>query len=214
MFVKFGKKAHVIDLYENGTIYMNTIQYFRDLEDKELRGDVYEGVSKISNYPPGQFEIPSIDYKGNYLALHLRKSYKTVLGNIYSLYCISSRSVDIPEDFKIDTKNKRFGRYCLAIKDNKRFLSLIEEKLGELNVPFYHGFVNYYDKKEVNRDISLFEKPLEFEYQKEFRFYVDSGCKKPIPIKIGSLKNIAEIYSTSDFINSFKLILKNKEAVL
>ena len=87
MFLKFGEEKYMNDLYYNGTIYFNSIQYFRELEDGELRGDIYEGVSSIKNYPAGQFETPALNHKGNYLALQLRQSYETVLGNIYSLYC-------------------------------------------------------------------------------------------------------------------------------
>ena len=106
MFLKFGQKEHITDLYRNGTIFMNAIQYFRKMEDDELRGDPYEGISKIKNYPSGQFEISSINFKGNYLALQIREAYDTVVGNIFSLYCVSSHGWENPNDFKIDEKIK------------------------------------------------------------------------------------------------------------
>lgn len=205
MFLKFGQEEHIRDLYQNGTIYMNSIQYFRKLEDGELRGDIYEGVNSIKNYPAGKFEIPSIDYKGNYLALQLRESYETVLGNIFSLYCISSHGWKNPKDFKIDEKNKRFGSHCLLVKDNVRFLALIENKLKELKVKYRHNFVEYYDKGKVNRAITLFEKPLEFEYQKEFRFYVERYSDQPFIFSVGSLADIAEIHSLEEVINTLEL---------
>ncbi|MCG9791216.1 hypothetical protein [Flavobacterium algicola] len=208
MFLKFGEEKHINDLYHNGTIFMNPIQYFRKIEDGELRGDKYEGISKITNLPPGQFEIPSLNFKGNYLALQYRESYDIVLGNIFSLYCISSHGWNNPNDFKIDEKIKNFGSHCLVITDNAKFLSLIEEKLIELKVKFRHNFIKYYDKDKVNRTISLFEKPLEFEYQKEFRFYVERKSEKPFSFSIGSLKDIAEIYIAIDIVNTLKLKIK------
>lgn len=206
MFLKFGQKEHIEDLYFNGTIYMNSIQYFRKVEDGELRGDNYEGVSKIKNYPPGQFEIPTIGFKGNYLALHLRQSYPVVLGNIYSLFCISSHGCEKPQDFYIDLKNQRFGSHCLLVKDNVKFLSMVEAKLKELKLKFRHGFVKYYDKDKVDREITLFEKPLEFEYQKEFRFYVERDSDEPLSFSIGSLKNIAEMHPLEDVIETLRLV--------
>ena len=86
IFLKFGNEDNINDLLHNGTIYLNSIQNFRKIEDKQLRGDKYEGVLSIKNYPSGQFEIPSLNYKGDYLALHLFEKYEEVLGNIYSLY--------------------------------------------------------------------------------------------------------------------------------
>jgi hypothetical protein len=205
MFLKFGQEEHIKDLYYNGTVYMNSIQYFRKLEDGELRGDEYEGISRIKNYPPGQFEIPAIGFKGNHLALQIRESYPTVLGNIFSLYCISSHGWERPQDCRIDEKNKGFGSYCLVVKDNIKFLSLIENKLKELNLKYRHGFVEYYDKDKVDRVITLFEKPLEFEYQKEFRFYVERRSEQPFSFSIGSLTDIAEIHPSKGIIDTLEL---------
>ena len=41
LFLKLGSEKNILDLFENGTIYMNTIEYFRKVEDEELRGDKY-----------------------------------------------------------------------------------------------------------------------------------------------------------------------------
>ncbi|PVD49996.1 hypothetical protein DC498_21995 [Terrimonas sp.] len=210
MFLKFGQEEHINDLYYNGTIFMNAIQYFRKIEDGELRGDRYEGISRISNYPPGQFEIPALNFKGNYLALQIREAYDTVGGNIFSLYCVSSHGWANPNDFKIDEKIKQFGSHCLVVKDNVKFLSLIEERLKELKVRFNHSFVTYYDKDKVDREITLFEKPLEFEYQKEFRLYVERKSDKPFVFSIGSLTDIAEVYKAKDVVDTLELRVNKK----
>lgn len=205
MFIKFGEEDNIKDLFHNGTIYMSSIQRFREIEDNELRGDKYEGISRIKNYPPGQFEITSIGYKGNYLALQVREAYKEVLGNIYSLYCISSHGWDNPLDFKMDDRLKRFGSHCVVIKDNQKFLSLIENKLKELKAKFRYGFVEYYDKDKVDRKINLFEKPNEFEYQKEFRFYIERLSAEPFVFNIGSLTDIAELHPSHIIVDQLKL---------
>jgi hypothetical protein len=205
MFLKFGKEQDITDLYRNGTIYMSPIQRFRKIEYGELRGDLYEGASSIKNYLPGQFEIPSIGFKGKHIGIHLRESYENVLGNIYSLYCISSHGWENPNDFKIDDRIKKFGSHCLMIKDNQKFLSLIEEKLNQLKIKFNHYLVEYYDKKAINRPISLFEKPLEYEYQKEFRFYAERDSTEPFVFKIGSLVDISELYSSNLIVDELKL---------
>ena len=205
MFLKFGSEADINDLYENGTIYMNPIDRFRKIEDEELRGDKYEGVNRIWNLPSGEFEIPSIKRKVKYISMHLKENYKNVLGNIYSIYCISSYGFPSPNDFLIDKKVERFGSHFLMVKDNQRFLQLIEDKLNLLGLKFDHDFVRYYDKKSINGQITLFQKPNEFEYQKEFRIYVDSALLTPLVFKIGSLKNIAEVHKT-ELIHELKLI--------
>lgn len=88
-FIKFGSEKNIIDLYNNGTVFLNAIQYFRNIEDGELRGDKYEGVSEVINSLPGTFKIKKSEQEFRFEKVHLRKSFKEILGNIYSLYAIS-----------------------------------------------------------------------------------------------------------------------------
>lgn len=186
---------------------MNTIEYFRKVEDEELRGDKYEGVSRVINSLPGTFKISGINREFNYIKAHLRESYDEVLGNIYSLYAISSKGFLNPLDYKFDERNMRFGTHGVMIKNLPLFFNKIESELKKNNLKFNHGFVDYYDKEKVCREITLFEKPLEFEYQKEFRFYVENEKIEPIKIQIGSLKNYAEMFKIEDILE-LKLELK------
>jgi hypothetical protein len=208
LFLKLGSEENILDLFKNGTIYMNTIEYFRKVEDGELRGDKYEGVSRIVNSLPGTFKIKGIDREFNYIKMHLREAHNEVIGNIYSLYAMSSKGFPNPLDFEFDKRNLRFGTHCLMIKDIPYFFKKMEKELKKNNYKFHHNFVDYYDKDEVNRKITLFEKPLEFEYQKEFRFYVEDYGMKPIKIQIGSLKKCAEIFKIEDLLE-VKLIPKS-----
>lgn len=132
--------------------------------------------------------------------MHLREAHKEVIGNIYSLYAISSKGFSNPLDFEFDKRNLRFGTHCLMIKDLPYFFKKIKKELIKNNYKFNYDFVDYYDKEEVNREITLFEKPLEFEYQKEFRFYVEDYGMKPIKIQIGSLEKYAEIFKIEDLL--------------
>ena len=166
-FIKFGSEKNIIDLYNNGTVFLNTIQYFRNIEDGELRGDNYEGVSQIINSLPGTFKIKESGQEFKYEKIHLRKSFKEILGNIYSLYAISDKGFRNYQDFKIDERLNGFGSHCLVI-DPKSFINKMEKTLHNLGYSYNHGFVDYYDKEKICREVSLFEKPLEFEYQKEF----------------------------------------------
>lgn len=208
MFLKLGSLENITDLYENGTIYINTIEFFKKIEDNDLRGDNYEGASEIINSLPGTFRIPEIDRDIKYEKIHLKKSFDQILGNIYSLYCISSKGFPNPLDFKIDEKNLRFGTHCLMIKNSQYFFDKIKSELKNNGFYFRHGFVNYYDKDKINnKELTLFDKPKEFEYQKEFRFYVHNNNLEPIKIQIGSLKDYAEIIETKD-LTELKIELK------
>jgi len=210
-FIKFGSKSTITDLYENGTIYCNPVQYFKTLEDK-FRGDNYEGASHIHNLPPGQFKISiagkPVDREFNYLNLHLKESYEKTLGNIYSLYCLSSKILRGDEPVTIDKRINDFGDTALLIKDNPKFLTLIEKALEKKKLKYSHGLVEYYDRHIYTGEVDVFNKPSEYAYQNEFRIYLRRRSDEPLKIQIGNLKDIAEIYPANGFIDTFEAIRK------
>lgn len=208
-FIKFGQEEHILDMFNNGNIYLNTIQSFRSFEDNCLRGDKYEGVSKIINYPKGNLEIKSINYKAEYLSLQVRESFEHVVGNIFSLYCISSFHIPNPLEFKIDEKITEFGTHCIIIKDNVEFLKRMEDCFKTNGITLHHDFVSYYNASNFNGKLNVFQKPNEYSYQNEFRFYADSGLTKPLILNIGSLSEIAEIHKSKDVIGTLNLSIEN-----
>lgn len=207
-FIKFGHEEHMLDMFNNGNIYLNTVQSFRNFEDNNLRGDNYEGVSEVINYPKGTFEIKSLNYKGEYSSIHIRKSFEKVVGNIFSLYCISSFHISDPLEFKIDEKILEFGTHCILIKDNAELLKRIEESFKNKDIILHHNFVSYYDTKSFDGKINVFQKPNEYKYQNEFRFYADSGLNEPLLLKIGNLSDIAEMHKSEDIISTLELKIK------
>lgn len=196
LFIKIGSQKNIEDFYANGTIYLNTVQYFREIEDEELRGDRYEGASRIVNSLPGTFRIPGIDKDFHFEKVHYTEAFDTVLGNIFSLYCVSPLGFPNPYDFKVDERNFRFGSHCVLIKDNQRFLELIKQAFERNGYAYTYGFVKYYDKENTSKQLTVFDKPEEFEYQKEFRFYVKNDEVSPIKLQLGSLKEYAEIFKS------------------
>jgi hypothetical protein len=199
-FLKFGAENHINDLYENGTVYLNTIEYFRKCEDEELRGDEYEGTNRIINSLPGSFIIPGINHTVNYEKVHVKEAYDIVVGNLYCIYCISSHGFPNPSDFEIDTRNIRFGTHCIIIKEPGTFIKKVEDALREGSHKFSHNLVKYYDKSTYSGELTLFHKSLEFEYQKEFRFSVENSVLEPIILNIGSMKEYSEVLKIEDAI--------------
>lgn len=212
LFLRFGPKEHIEDLYQNGTVYMNSIQYFKDCKDDPLRGDMYEGISKIFNYPPGEFTIPELNHTGKYEALQTREYDPRLAGNIYSLYCVSSHGFPNPKDFKTHISNSGFGDYCLLVKNNPEFLRRIKHAIKEKGYRCQDGFIDYYDKNTYCGDVGIFKKPLDYEHQKEFRIYVPRPNPDALVLKIGSLKRIAQIHKSIDIIEGLELRKKPKQS--
>ncbi len=65
--------------------------------------------------------------------------------------------------------------------------------------------MEYYDKNKINERITIFQKPTEFEYQKEFRFYLIRNEITPFSFRIGNIKDIAEIFP-SEYITSLQIV--------
>ena len=55
--------------------------------------------------------------------------------------------------------------------------------------------------------LNIFDKSLELEYQKEFRFYVENHKIEPIKVHVGSLMDISEMFMIQDI---EKLKIKEK----
>ncbi len=211
-FIKFGEKKNILDLYENGTLYFNTIDYFQNLESEQgVRGDNYEGTTRLTNYKGlDKTKLELKDPKtGRSIVLnpnkyHLREFLSDIKGNLYSLYSLKTPEILDFENFKIDERVKDFGDYFIVINNPSRFIDSIIKELNKQKISYKAKLVNYYDKSELSGEICLFDKPSEFEYQKEYRIILYNNETKPIKIKIDSLKEYSSIFK-SDSIEKMKI---------
>jgi len=194
-FIKVGKKEHIVDLQQKGTIFMNTVGYFINYEERQLRGDKDEGITGIFQGKKLELfknEAP-LGYSNSF-SLKIRDGEKR--GNIYSLIAITTQ--DDPETFKIDGKNKEFGDSFILIYDVQEFIRRIEEELKAKNYEYRYGLVQYYDPKEYSGELDVFCKQNCFKYQNEFRFFVKKAEDGPLIIKIGSIEDISRVFSTEN----------------
>jgi len=208
--LKFGSEKDLTDLYENGTIYLNTLQYFNNLEDNGLRGDNYEGILQVINYTSGKFDIlqggkPFLKDL-NYRSIHLRQSYPNLVGNVYSLFGLRPMHLANQKDFLFDPRLKLFGSHFVMILNDgiQEFFDKIFDWLAKMNIRYGSGFINYYNKFMVNGSITLFMKPDNYAYQNEFRIYTEYKMNEPISFKIGSIKHIAKMFP-SDILDNMTI---------
>jgi hypothetical protein len=47
VFIKFGNEPHLLKLQKEGLLHCNTIEYFSNLEDGNLRGDDLENIVEL-----------------------------------------------------------------------------------------------------------------------------------------------------------------------
>ena len=218
IFFKFGNEENITDLFENGTIYFNTIDYFQRLEGQGLRGDDYEGTTKIINHKSDKLKLTiTISETEKEIPIKLskfdlREFLKDIKGNLFSLYCLRHQDMFESGNFKIDPRVKEFGTHFILIKNPLKFITLICNQLDRNKFIYQIKQVEYYDKEELNGEISLFHKTTEYEYQKEFRIVLFNNGNTPIKIEIGSLKAYAEVFKV-DNIDTMKIIRIDKSDI-
>lgn len=194
-FAKFGSKEFMEDLLNNGTVFLNTVNVFKELDDN-YRGDKDEGVSDIiqAEHALLELQLPPVLggqtirlNKENGLVGPIKISDKDYTNtNIYSLYMIYA-----DESFKADDKVLQFGDYFVMIHDPKEFMNRMNKALDTGGYQYSYGPVTYIDKGEYQGSMNIFNKFSEYSYQNEYRYHVINHEDKPIILKLGNLNDIA-----------------------
>ena len=196
--IKFGTERHCNSLLDHGQVYCQSVQYFRELEDEMLRGDEYEGAQHMSNHDvrtPEEREqnLPNLFRITKYLAI--------CTGNIYCLYAVTRKMLFGAGHF-ISERVNGFGTHAVLIKDPPLFIDKFSKALEREKLDFQFGLVEYYDSFTYNGHLSNFLKPIEFEYQSEFRIFINRKASNPFIIELGRISDIAEIRETEDLLNT------------
>jgi hypothetical protein len=187
--VKFGQKIHIQALLEKGQIYMNHVSEFIKIEDSKLRGDEYEVLLLAKQV----YNLEVLLHGRTIGTANTAKIFiknDLPVGNIYSMYALSQ----IPDLslLKVDEKCKEFGDSCLIILNVAEFIKRIEKAISESGKNLMYSPVQYENMQTYIGEWSLFKKPLEYSYQKEFRLLVkQEEFVGPITYEIGSLDDIA-----------------------
>jgi hypothetical protein len=200
--LKFGSEAHIRDLYQNGTLYFNTLEKFRTDEDKDLRGDKYEGNSFISNLFKGDVFAIEDDKEillGN-ADFHIRGYKDPVPGNVFCMYAIHTGSLKGGQKYDFDKRVLEFGSHFLAIDNGhvKEFLERVWAKLADIGVLIYGAdLVKYYDpERDTLLHTDVFMKRAQYSFQNEFRIFAAYHLPNPFSIQIGSIEDIATVYES------------------
>ncbi|NRT13601.1 hypothetical protein [Flavobacterium sp. 14A] len=208
--IKFGDEANIIKLFEKGEIYMNTIKSFKQSDRKEI-GDKYEGTVDIKNFHNGELTLylPDNPITLKTSKLQLSESYKNHIGNIFCSYALSDKLLYRKPVHKIDSRMQTFGSHCIIIKDVSKFLNAIFSELKNRNIDYSHNIVKYHNYNKNDHQLTLFDKPHNYAYQKEHRIIAYTDLDEPLKFEIGSIKEYAEIYETNVLIKNLILAPKN-----
>lgn len=228
IFLKFTNNEEWANDILDGRLYMNTLKYFRDLENDmgiKGQGDKNEGVLTLR--PESLKLIPQNGGK----ALELKPSYARMKYNddddiyVYCMMDITMNDIEIvefsQENNKVhvtlklkfqcsDIKNIRedFGSYAIIIYPG-RFLEKVNKKCGEEQIPISYGMVKYREENDNERVDKFMEfsperflfKDLDFEYQKEYRLAIKRNTKNSNYFNIDSLRDLAYMVEVDESFN-------------
>jgi len=206
ILIKFGKKEDMKDLIYNGTVYCNTIEYFRKCEQKE-RGDSFEGTLEIRNYDEEdehQFMavLPKSGKQLSARKFKFRKYLTDIKGNLYCMYSLNAKIVSQQQRFKIDPKMKEFGNYMVIITKPIEFLSAIVKQLKAKQLAYNMQHVRYYNYQYFSGELDLFSKPDYFRYQHEYRIALFRNSSEAVSVSIGNIESYANLFPVSAIDNA------------
>lgn len=233
--VKVFSEEKYADNFIKGSIFFNTLGYFKKIEINDGRGDPNEGIShwiQPSDIKSFNIEIPN---KGKISLGKEDFSGPIVIGydwvnkvNIFCMYAVgffnlASDNEDFllsEDDIKslqkklyIDPRCRDFGDWAVVVPA-KKFIGRMNKVLSENELSWHSGLVDYYDEKTFSGNLSmndiLFKKHKLYEYQKEFRYCIipkdiENHQEKPILLEIGDISSFAMKTPIDNIMNSFQL---------
>lgn len=220
-FIKAVDKCYFDNFIELGEICLNTVKWFREYENIDSNiGDSFEGVSfacghdftiefgdPITEYNSDEElkeKLDKIEWKSIGKGINLKGVDESINANIFSLYTVFGKKNEkhegslVPQKFLEEFTNHRF----VIILQPMTFLSRIENELIKNKRQVKRGLVKYYKlNSKIVENLSLFDKPDKYAYQKEYRIIVENPYAEQKIIQLGNLNDIcAEIDISKDYI--------------
>ncbi len=202
---KFGLRQHIEEFVGEGHLYMNTLSYFRTLEDGTLRQDKEEGSAfcmqpgkaKLGIEVDGAFqEIPDIVGPIVYWDEIDQRS------NVFCMYVLRAS----PAAALIDPQNFEFGDTFALLTDGNEFLRRVRLAVQDSGQRLQWGLVEYVDRATYHGSMGIFKKFSSFSYQSEFRIALVPGTGRAYSLRVGDLSDITLTGKLADLNSRLKIV--------
>ena len=187
-------------LFEDGVIYMNTLEFYRTLEAHDERRDVNEGAQRVQNRRGGVLKRKSPETGAFEEIAHLTHSrIRELNSNLQNLnvFCSYYVKTDMPISSLGATISERaklgFGDYAVVVADAGEFVTRIKQAAKAKGYKHFRSLVKYVDFSQDDFEVGPFVKDQAFSHQNELRIAVHTGKNSgsAIKLEIGSLEDIA-----------------------
>lgn len=222
ILIKFMDEKYIDSFLDEGLIYMNNIDFFRNYEKEEdgksVRGDPAEGLAMSLKAEDLQVSFNGQILEGLVGKVEARFNHEDKT-NIYSMTRISDKDIldagsgglYISEEFL------KFGNKAVIISgDNiNKFCDKLNSALNSDDDVFTYREdgcitkqVDYVDRDQFHGDMGVFTKFCEYSWQYEWRIaFKQRKSSGEYVVKLGSLRDIVTIAETKSLVEQpIKLI--------
>lgn len=200
--IKFGQQEHIIQLRDEGLLHLNNLPYFWEIEDKELRGDPFDGVDEVARGHIAKFTFPEgkeVTLEGNWtIRMHPFEPERIKIFCMYALRPLIG-------SFPVNEKNFQFGDYALVLIKPQEFIDRIALTLKAQGIKGKADLVEYVDDEYAGK-VGPFKKLKRFSYQSEWRLVCFDGPGKTMTIRIGSIRDISTIIRSDEVNSKIKIV--------
>ncbi len=176
---------------------MNTLPYFREIEDIGLRGDPFDSVDEIQRGTKGHIVIADTEKKIQVTNFELRIGPdEPEKMNLYCMYALRAKR----ESYPIHEKNFEFGSHALIIYNAQVFMDKIRVVLKKKNTKGVSNLVEYLGDNHTG-DVGPFKKLKRFAFQSEWRLVCNNGNGNPRKLIIGQINDISHIVEAQNINN-------------
>lgn len=206
--IKFGRQKHLLQLQDEGLLYMNNLPYFWEIEDGELRGDPFDCNNRIERGPKIGLVLPDgkeVFMEGTW-TLGMPPSNPARI----NLFCMYALRPLVKGTFPVDVKNLRFGEHALVLINRDEFMLRIESAIKAQGIKAHAGLVEYIDDCYKGK-LGPFRKLKKFSYQSEWRLVCLDGPGGVRKVQIGSIRDISVIMRSDEVNKEIKVDFEDFE---
>ena len=237
-FIKFSNESRDMESLRDGTLYMNNLRYFVELEKKtgiKGMGDMLEASNVVNNvnlkfYHHGT-DILTFEADAKSVQVRLEEALDkpvfclmSVKSDMFEVINENENSVDAKLVFTDEQRDKivrEFGKYALVFPwypFTDKVFSALQAKgyraVGDF-VRYSDFGINHSERMESfnKQDAEMFFwKDTEFTYQREFRIVVlNSNVNSPLVLEFESIRDSSLLITTEDLLSgSYGINIKSK----
>lgn len=211
--IKF-QDAEKIEYLQKGTIYMKSLEYYRNKEKEkgdDTVGDLFEGMFHVND---GYATIPEMGICEKLSDDLIKTSFSDSF-----VFCMFSTLPEI-KSFQYSQEQKEkmasFGDTALIITNRDEFIRRVSIAVLRDKLTGCHGFVRYADEKVDSAEYwisllkngmsySAFWKRKRYAYQQEYRFLIEPPVTENdyYELSIGNIEDISVVIPAEKALNGF-----------